>query len=103
MYLTEVADMNKTEFVNLVVTTARNKAWRIETNRAGITQIDFGNKKLHARHFEAMFPGILSEGASISDVIDKVAPGRPCTHKPMREIIAEIRKNLPATVLADTT
>jgi bifunctional DNase/RNase len=40
---------------------------------------------------------------SISAVIDKVAPGRPCTHKPMREIIAEIKKNVPTTVLADAT
>ena len=95
--------MNKTEFANLVVTTARNKGWRIETNRDGLTQIDFGNKKLHTCHLEAMFPGIFAEGASISAVIDKVAPGRPCTHKPMREIIADIKKNVPTTVLAAAT
>lgn len=91
--------MNRTEFVNLVVRIARSKGWRIETNHDGLTQIDFGNKKLHARHLEAMFPDIVAEDASISKVIDKVAPGRSCTHKPMREIMAEIGKNVPATPL----
>lgn len=95
--------MNRTEFVNLVVTTARDKGWRIETNRDGLTQIDFGTKKLHARHLEAMFPEILEEGASISAVIDKVAPGRPCTYKPMREIIAKIKKNESVSMPADVT
>lgn len=85
--------MNITQFVNLVVTIARKNGWRIETNRDGLTQIDFGNKKLHSRHLEAMFPEILQDGASISGIIEKIAPGRPCTFKPMREIIAEIKKH----------
>ena len=95
--------MDKTQFVNLVVTIARKNGWRIETNRDGLTQIDFGNKKLHARHLEAMFPEILEDGASISTIIDKIAPGRPCTFKPMREIIAEIKNHEQTTETAHAT
>jgi hypothetical protein len=84
--------MNKTQFVRLVVTIAHEHGWRIETNKSGLTQIDFGNKKLHTGHLEAMFPEILEHGLSIPAVIDRVAPGRPCTHKPMRLIIAEVKK-----------
>jgi hypothetical protein len=40
-----------------------------------------------------MFPEILEDGVAISTIIEKVAPGRPCTFKPMKEIIEEI-KNL---------
>ena len=83
--------MNKSQLVNLTVAIAREKGWRIETNRDGLTQIDFGNKKLHAKHLEAMFPEILAEGASVSKVIERIAPGRPCTVKPMRLIVTEMK------------
>lgn len=79
------------QFINQVVTIAQKKGFRIETNRDGVTQIDFGNKKLHARHLRAMFPRIVENGASISRTIEMVAPGRPCTFKPMKEIIEEIK------------
>jgi len=82
----------KTDFVADVIAIARRIGWRTEMNRDGLAQIDFGNKKLHAGHLEAMFPEILADGVSISNVIEKVAPGRPCTHKPMREIVAELKK-----------
>jgi hypothetical protein len=54
-------------------------------------QVDFGHKKLHAGHLQAMFPEVLEDGASIAAIIDKIAPGRPCTFRPMRAIIAEIK------------
>jgi hypothetical protein len=95
--------MNRTQFVDLVLTIARKNGWRIETNRDGLTQIDFGNKKLHARHLEAMFPEILGDGASVSGIIDKIAPGRPCTFGPMRAIIAEIKNHERTTQIADAT
>ena len=79
------------QFIDEAVEIARQKGFRIETNRDGLTQIDFGNKKLHARHLRSMFPEILEDGVVISTIIEKVAPGRPCTFKPMKEIIAEIK------------
>jgi hypothetical protein len=83
----------KAQFVSEVIATARRKGWRIETNRDGLTQIDFGNKKLHVGHLEAMFPKILDDTASIARIIEEVAPGRSCTHKPMREILAELKSD----------
>ncbi len=83
--------MDIQQFIDQVISIARKKGFRIETNRDGLTQIDFGNKKLHARHLRAMFPAILEDGVAISIIIEKVAPGRPCTFKPMKEIIAEIK------------
>jgi len=49
-----------------------------------------GNKKLHEKHLGDLHPDILTDGANVSALIDGVAPGRPCTHKPMKEIIAKI-------------
>ncbi len=83
--------MDIQQFVDRVVKIAREKGFQIETNRDGITQIDFGNKKLHARHLRAMFPVILEDGVAIPTIIEKVAPGRPCTFKPMKEIVEEIK------------
>jgi hypothetical protein len=92
--------MDKTQFVNLVIEIARLNGWRIETNRHGLTQIDFGHKKLHARHLEDMFPAILQDAASVPAIIEKVAPGRPCTFKPMRHIIARIKTGGPRARIA---
>ncbi len=83
--------MDIQQFIDQVVTISRKKGFRIETNRDGLTQIDFGNKKLHARHLREMFPEILEDGVTILTIIEKVAPGRPCTFKPMKEIITEIK------------
>jgi hypothetical protein len=83
---------NKDEFVNEVIRIAVESGFRIENNRRnGLPQIDFGHKKLHAGHLEQLYPNILSSTAIISDLIEQVAPGRPCTHKPMREILNKIR------------
>lgn len=85
--------LNKNQFVQEVFRIAEERGFRIEYNRRnGLKQIDFGHKKLHAGHLEQLYPNILSSTEKISDLIEQVAPGRPCTHKPMREILSEIRR-----------
>ena len=69
--------MHLTGFLNSVMTIAQKHGWKIERNRDGLMQIDFGNKKLHAPHLAAMHPEILKNGASIAAIVEKVAPGRP--------------------------
>lgn len=83
--------MNRSEFVAKVIEIAHKQGFQIEDSRNG-KQIDFVNKKLHEVHLNQLFDlGILNENANVNDLIDKIAPGRPCTHKPMTEIIAKIR------------
>ena len=84
--------MNQQEFNEQVARIAHSNGYKIETNRNGQTQIDFGHKKLHSGHFSQLFPEILVKDANVSKLIEAVAPGRPCTHKPMREIIAQLAK-----------
>lgn len=71
---------------------SRQMGFKVETNRDGLSQIDFGNKKLHTGHLERLFPKILDPKADVAKMIDAVAPGRPCTHKPMKEIVAQIKR-----------
>ena len=82
--------MKKREFVDQVVYLSRTKGLKIETNRNDQRQIDFGNKKLHEGHLARIYPNALDQTANIPKLIEQVAPGRPCTHKPMKEIIDEI-------------
>ena len=83
--------LTKQEFINEVFTIARKNGYVIEKNaRNGRDQIDFGNKKLHEGHLEHLYPKILMSGSNVSGLIEKVAPGRPCTHKPMKEILSQI-------------
>ena len=82
--------MNKQEFIDQVFRNARAKGFKIEMNRNGQTQIDFGHKKLHSGHLEQLFPEILFRDANVAKLIDAAAPGRPCTHKPMREIVEQL-------------
>ena len=65
--------MNTSQLVNLTIAIACEHGWRIETNRGGLTQIDFKNKKLHSKHLEAMFPEILADGASVSEIIERIS------------------------------
>jgi hypothetical protein len=92
MILIEVNEMatpisTQMTFVNLTVEEAKKRGYLIEEGTQNGRQIDFGNKKLHEGHLRALYPSILQPEANISALIDRVAPGRPCTHKPMREII----------------
>ena len=82
--------MNQQEFIEHVARNARAKGFKIETNRNGQTQIDFGPKKLHSGHLAQLFPEILFRDANVAKLIDAVAPGRPCTHKPLREIVEQL-------------
>lgn len=79
--------MTKAEYLNTVFTIGRTMGYGIELNHAGQRQIIFGHKKLYAGHLSAMYPDILADSPNVSKLIDKVAPGRPCAHKPMKEII----------------
>ncbi len=81
------------DFLNDVLRVASQQGYRIETLRGtDIPQIDFGIKKLHARHILALFPAILADDADINRMIENVAPGRPCAHRPFRELVAQIRR-----------
>ena len=86
--------MNKDEFVEDVVCNARSLGYRIETNRMGLIQIGFGHKKLHEGHLRTIFPQIFQPGANISQLIEDVAPGRPCSHRPMKEILARMSEDI---------
>ena len=84
--------VTKEQFIKEVIQVARQRGYKIESNaRTGQEQIDFGNKKLHSGHLGDLYPGILSENPNVSSLIEKVAPGRGCSHKPMREILAQLR------------
>jgi hypothetical protein len=85
--------MDREFYIIKVIECARNQGHLIETNRDGFLQINFGNKKLHQKHLNALYPNILAPHASISQLIEEVAPGRPCSHKPMRDIINIINKD----------
>lgn len=85
--------MDLREFMDEVINLSRRRGHTIETNRNGQRQVDFGHKKLHEGHLTMMFPRILDNEARVSTIIEEVAPGRPCTHKPMREIIQAIRSS----------
>lgn len=84
--------LSKAEFITEVLRVARLQGYTIETNaRTGLDQVDFGNKKLHAAHLADLYPEILHQNVRIPALIDKLAPGRPCAHKPMREILDVLR------------
>lgn len=84
--------ISKKQFISEVVRVAREHGYKIESSaRTGQAQIDFGNKKLHAGHLANLYPAALSIQSNIASLIESVAPGRPCSHKPMREIIEQLR------------
>ena len=83
--------MTKDEFINAVIAEAQRQGYAIEDSRNG-RQIDFGNKKLHEGHLGKLYPQILADGVDIAALIEDIAPGRPCSHKPMREILAALKK-----------
>lgn len=82
--------MDSRQFVDKVIEIAQKIGYKIEINRQGLTQIDFGHKKLHEGHLRKMFPKVVAGSDSISKIIDDVAPGRPCSHRPMKEILKQM-------------
>ena len=82
--------MSKPEFVNRVFQIAQAVGYPVTLNGRGYRQIDFGHKQLHEEHLQRLYPSILGPDARIGKLIDEVAPGRPCTHKPLRLIIEQL-------------
>lgn len=80
------------EFQADVLRIAKVQGYPIEYLRGtNIPQIDFGNKKLHGKHLRALFPAVLKDGVNVNKLIEEIAPGRPCAHRPFREIVKQIR------------
>ncbi|MEA2008148.1 MAG: hypothetical protein U9O54_03430 [Chloroflexota bacterium] len=80
------------EFQSDVLRIAKDYGYKIENLRGtDIPQIDFGHKKLHGNYFRALFPDVLADDSDINKLIEKVAPGRPCTHLPFRKIVKQIK------------
>ena len=86
--------MNADQFADRVLNLARVQGFPIKTNRNGVEQIDFGHKKLHRVHLCGLYPDVLEDGVHIGRLIDRVALGRPCTHKPMRELVSQLKVQL---------
>lgn len=84
--------MTKDEFIEAVIREAQQQGYTVEDSRNG-RQIDFGHKKLHEGHLSSLYPLIMADGADVAALIEEIAPGRPCSHKPMREILAAITKS----------
>jgi hypothetical protein len=78
-------------FIDEVLRIAKEFHHPVERNRSGLRQIDSGHKKLHEDHIRRLYPAVLEPAASVSKLIDGAAPGRPCAHKPTREIIAKYK------------
>ena len=85
----EFAIMSENSFVNAVINIGAAMGYRLEIARDGSRQIDFGHKKLKERHLRALYPKILYCD-HIPTLIERIAPGRPCVHRPMRLIIREL-------------
>lgn len=84
--------MTVDDFIAAILRIAQEEGYKIETSaRNGLPQVNFGKKKLHAGHFRKLYPAILAEDAHIPTLINAVAPGRPCSHEPMRKIIEAIK------------
>ena len=86
--------MTQGKFVKAAISKAKMIGYKVEMNRNGRRQINFGRKKLHEGHLKAIYPQILDAHVNVGLLIESVAPGRPCAHRPMTEIVAEIRKGL---------
>jgi len=82
--------MKATECVDMIIDEARKRGYTIEYSRNGRQIIFEHEKKLHEGHLTELCPGIFCPDAHIPTLIGDVAPGRPCVHKPMREIVESI-------------
>jgi hypothetical protein len=84
--------MTKEQFIDTVIDVAKKHGYPVRINRYNQWQIYFGHKQLHEGHLAKLYPDILKEDVNIRKLIERVAPGRPCTHRPMEEIIAYIKR-----------
>ncbi|WP_186016165.1 hypothetical protein [Burkholderia gladioli] len=84
--------MTKNEFRSRVFELARERRLAVDTMCDGKQRIWFNLKSkkfLHVDHIDALFALLRQPGldrATIRAEIERVAPGRPCTHRGMREI-----------------
>ena len=83
--------MTESEFADTIVAEARRQGYTVENSRNG-RQIDFGHKKLHEGHLRALYPAIMTQGANVAALIEAVAPGRTCSHRPMKDILLAIQE-----------
>lgn len=89
--------VQKEQFIEAVFRTARTRGLQVRLNRRGIESICFNEKSkkcLTRDHIGLLFElGIHRPDNVTADfrrLIDEVAPGRPCTHRGMREIVQRI-------------
>ncbi|KHJ64707.1 hypothetical protein [Burkholderia glumae] len=88
--------MTKNEFRSRVFELARERRLSVDVMRDGKLRIWFNLKSkkfLHVDHIDALYgllrrPGL--DRAAIRAEIERVAPGRPCTHRGMREIYEQL-------------
>lgn len=84
--------LTKLQLIDEIIRVSRMQGHKIEiSSKNGLKQIDFRNKKLHVEHLEKLYPDILQIDAYIPSLINKIAPGRPCSHRPMRQIMEQLR------------
>jgi len=86
--------MNSRDLLGRIFEAAKEDGYRIEVGRSGLRQIDFGHKKLHEDHLRKLLPEVFKDHAHIPALIDAVAPGRPCAHRPMKGIVARIKSSM---------
>ncbi len=78
-------------FIEAIIRIAKQQGYEVKINRDGLRQIDFGQKQLHEGHLKPLFLAILASDANVSSLIESVAPGRSCAHRPMKEILAQLQ------------
>lgn len=92
--------MNKEEFADAAFRIARKRDLDIDQGRDGRMRIWFNPKSkkyLWRDQIEALHPLLLQKDLTkgqVSARIQEIAPGKPCTHKGMREIAEEIRAEI---------
>ncbi|WP_175783885.1 hypothetical protein [Burkholderia ambifaria] len=91
--------MTKSEFRARVFETARAKRLKVDQMQDGKDRIWFNlnsKKFLHSDHIDSLFDLLRRPNLSrqvVNAEIERVAPGRPCTHKGMREIYEQIHRS----------
>ncbi|AMR66724.1 hypothetical protein A0T30_10280 [Aquipseudomonas alcaligenes] len=89
--------MDENEFVEAVFRLAAEQGLKVEERRPGrsVCFKQTSNKWLSEQHLRQLFPAILESdlsSAKINQLIEQVAPGRPCTHVGMRQIVARLHE-----------
>ncbi|MDR8087841.1 hypothetical protein KPB05_10245 [Burkholderia gladioli] len=90
--------MTKNEFRSRVFELARERRLAVDAMRDGKQRIWFNLKSkkfLHVDHIDALFELLRKPGlgrATIRAEIERVAPGRPCTHRGMHEIYEQLHE-----------